>query len=86
MGDERSVTQEAHIVWNDENFDSAELCIENFDRYGGDYSDGELAIVRQSLEELARLPLDVKCIWPEDYDDMHPELFPPPVGIKTMRP
>ncbi len=45
-----------HIVWSDENFDSAEWCLENFDKYKGDYSDEELTIVKWSLEELASFP------------------------------
>lgn len=35
-----------HIVWSDENFDSAEWCLEHFDDYKLDnYSDEELEIV-----------------------------------------
>jgi len=75
----------AHIVWEDENFDYAEWCLEHFDEYKGDYSIDDLVIVRRSLEELARLPLDVKCIEPEDYDGAHPELFPPPATIKMVK-
>ena len=48
----------AHIVWEDENFDSAEWCLENFDNYKGDYTPEELEIVKWSLVELAKLPLD----------------------------
>lgn len=53
----------AHIVWEDENFDSAEWCLEHFDEYQGDYTDDELSVVRWSLEELAKLPIAVR--WPE---------------------
>ncbi len=74
-----------HIVWSDENFDSAEWCLEHFDEYKGDYSDAELAIVRQSLEELANLPMDMRCVEPENYDDEHPALFPPPNGIEMVK-
>lgn len=52
----------AHIVWDDENFDSAEWCLENFDKYKGDYSDADLAIVKKSLEELVALPLETRCV------------------------
>ena len=31
----------AHIVWDDENFDSGEWCLEHFDDYKGDYSEEE---------------------------------------------
>lgn len=75
-----------HIVWSDENFDGAEWCLEHFDDYRtGYHSDDELAIVRRSLKELAKLPLSVRCVEPEDYDDEHPELFPPPDGIEMVR-
>lgn len=75
-----------HVVWSDENFDSAEWCLEHFEDYKGDYSDEELAIVRWSLEELAKLPLEVRCIEPDDYDGEHPELFPPPQGMEMEKP
>ena len=75
----------AHVVWEDENFDSAEWCLEHFDEYEGDYTVAHLAIVKQSLVDLARLPLDVRCVEPEDYDEEHPELFPPPIGIGMVK-
>ena len=71
----------AHIVWGDENFESAEWCLDNFEKYKGDYTPEELEVVKWSLIELAKLPLDIRDIWPEDYDDEHPELFPPPPDI-----
>ena len=74
-----------HIVWADENFDSAEWCLEHFDEYKGENSESGLAIVKRSLEELAKLPLSVRCAEPEDYDDEHPELFPPPEGMKMVK-
>ena len=74
----------AHIVWSDENFDSAEWCLEHFDDYKSDYSDSDLMIVRESLEELAKLPLDIRCIQPEDYDGEHPELYLPPKDIEMI--
>ena len=49
-----------HIVWGDNNFDCAEWCLENFDDYRGLYSDDDLAIVRESLEELCKIPIDVR--------------------------
>ena len=75
----------AHIVWDDENFGSAEWCLEHFDEYKRDYSIDDLIIVRRSLEELARLPLDVRCVAPEEYDGRHPELYPPPIGVKMVK-
>jgi len=75
----------AHIVWEDENFDSAEWCLEHFDEYTGDYSLEDLAIVKRSLEELAAVPVNDRCVEPDDYDDEHPALFPPPKGVEMVR-
>ena len=74
-----------HVVWEDENFDSAEWCLENFEKYKGDKSEDELEIVKRSLEELAAIPLDFRCVEPEDYDEEHPENFPPEDGIEMIR-
>jgi hypothetical protein len=38
-------------------------------------------IVRESLVELAALPERVYDVEPEDYDDEHPELYPPAEGV-----
>lgn len=73
----------AHIVWEEENFDYAELCLEDFEKYRGHYTDAELAIVEWSLEELARLPLGEREIEPDDYDGEHPENYPPPKGVEV---
>src|SRR3990167_11306752 len=62
----------SHIVWSDENFDSAEWCLENFEKYVGDYSDKELDIVRRSLVELSDVPINTRDIWPSEYDDENP--------------
>ena len=77
----------AHVVWEDENFELAESCLEDFDEFENycDYSDYELSIVRQSLEELAKLPVHVRCVEPEDYDGKHPELYPPPDGVEMIK-
>ena len=75
----------AHVVWEDENFDCAEACLEDFEKYKGDNGDDELAIVRRSLEELAALPESVRCPEPDDYDGDHPELYPPSVDVVRVR-
>lgn len=75
----------AHIVWEDENFDAAQWCLDNFDIYRGDNSDEELAAVRKSLERLAALPQETWDIEPDDYDDLHPENFPPRVPVERVR-
>lgn len=74
----------AHIVWEDENFGSAEWCLEHFDEYSEGHSDAYLEIVRESLEKLAALPLEVRCVEPADYDGEHPELYPPLVEMIKM--
>lgn len=71
----------SHIVWEDENFDCAELCLDHFDENKDDYSEEELEVVRWSLEELTKLPLNVRCPEPVGYDERHPELFPPTVEV-----
>jgi hypothetical protein len=75
----------SHIVWDDENFDSAEWCLEHFNEYKNGYSNEELEIVKHSLEELAKLPLKERCVEPEDYDDEHPELYPPPKDMVMIK-
>lgn len=75
----------AHIVWEDENFDAAEWCLEHFDEYKSGYKEKYLAVVRWSLEELAKLPLDIREIIPDDYDGEHPEFFPPKVEVVKVR-
>ena len=48
----------AHIVWADENFEtnSLKICLANLEQNKGDLTEAELAIVRQSLEEMLALP------------------------------
>ena len=75
----------SHIVWSDENFNSAEWCLEHFDEFGKHLSQNELAVVKTSLEALAKIPLADRCVEPEDYDGENPELFPPPKGIEMVR-
>lgn len=75
----------AHIVWEDENFDSAEWCLEHFYEYKHGYNYFELEIVKQSLKELKDLPLEIREIVPEDYDEEHPELFPPPSNMEMIK-
>lgn len=75
-----------HIVWSDENFDSAGWCLEHFDEYTRDLTMDEQAIVRRSLEELAALPADLHDL-PDGYseDDMDdPSETPPPADWKMV--
>jgi hypothetical protein len=75
----------AHIVWDDENFDSAEWCLENFDKIQCDYSQTDLEIVRRSLSELALVPISDRCVEPEYYDGFNPEAFSPPHGVVMVK-
>ncbi|KKL91609.1 hypothetical protein LCGC14_1892920, partial [marine sediment metagenome] len=75
----------AHVVWEDENFDSAKGCLENFDKHRGDYTEQELDIVKRSLSELEAIPIDRRCVVPDNYDGEQPELFPPPANMKMLR-
>jgi len=67
----------AHIVWSDENFDCAQWCLDNFDKYKGDYSEEELEIIKQSLYELLEVSDEFKAE-PAGYDGDRPENYPPP--------
>jgi|SRR3972149_2832337 len=66
----------AHIVWSDENFDSAQWCLDHFEDSTGGFTEWELNVVRESLEKLVAVPDKYKN-WPTDYDGQHPENFPP---------
>ena len=71
----------AHIVWEDENFQNCHIqsCFDSFDEYSKDLSEYEKSVVRESLEELLKVPDHFK-VEPEGYeeDDNHPEKYPPP--------
>ena len=76
----------AHIVWEDENFDSAQWCLDNFDKYSQDLSEKDKEIVRWSLEQLLLLPDNVINSEPDDYDGENPENYPPPENIEWSKP
>jgi len=70
----------AHIVWDDENFEREHVqwCLDNFEKYKrDDASDAENDAVRQSLIDLLALPDAVLAPCPDDYDDEHPDKYPP---------
>lgn len=52
----------AHIVWNDYNFGSAEWCLENFPETHDNATAEQLAIVRWSLEELVKIPMERRLL------------------------
>jgi len=72
----------AHIVWEDENWDSAQWCIDHFDEYSKDLSEDEKSVVMWSLQELLKLPERVLNAEPKNYDNEHPENYPPPSDIE----
>lgn len=75
----------AHVVWSDENFDTAsiESCLS--DPEVGDLTPAERVAVLQSLRELLAVPEEIRCCEPEDYDGEHPANFPPPEGLVMRR-
>ena len=75
----------AHVVWEDENWQSAERCLEAFDEYRGEYSDQQLDIVKRSLRELEAIPIGRRCVTPDNYTGTNPELYPPPAGIQMVK-
>ena len=75
----------AHIVWEDENFEMAQSCLDEFEKYRGDYTDEQLEIVKRSLRELLKLPVNITDCWPDEYDGEHPENYPPPKGLKMVK-
>lgn len=74
-----------HIVWSDENWDSARWCLDHFDEYSDGMTPEQCAIVRESLERLEALPLEAREVEPDNYDDQHPENFPPPDGVEMVK-
>lgn len=70
-----------HIVWGDENWDHVDYCLEHFEEGNTDYPKEDLDVVRWSLEELNKIPLEVRECCPEDYDGEHPEMYPPTVEV-----
>jgi len=78
----------AHVVWADENFDTASIdgCLERCAAGDARFTPAELAVVRHSLERLRELPEAVRCPAPADYDGVHPENYPPPARMEMVKP
>lgn len=81
----------AHVVWEDENFDHAECCLEEFDKkwdecFGEFHDPGDLQkeVARWSLVELTKIPIKQRCVEPEEYTGQDPQLFPPASGIEVV--
>lgn len=74
----------AHVVWEDENWDFAQYCLDHFDEREYKYSPEDLEVVRWSLEEL--LKIDKKFLEePEGYEGEEPEKYPPPKDWDMMK-
>ena len=78
----------AHIVWGDENWEDGNIdfCIEACNDAGflERFAQSDIDIVHWSLIELRKIPEDVRCCCPEDYDDERPELFPPTCEVARV--
>ena len=68
-----------HVVWSDENWRSAQACLDHFDEWQGGYSANDLPIIRESLERLIEVPDEYKTE-PNGFDAARhdPADFPPP--------
>jgi hypothetical protein len=81
----------SHIVWEDENFDSAEWCLENFSTHAGNNTNAELEVIRWSLEELVKVPMRIRTLnaaYEAACDrggDVAPEQFPPPEDVVMVK-
>lgn len=78
----------AHIVWDDENFerDHVQWCLDHFDEHRFDHSPDDLVAVRRSLQELLALPDEVLSPEPAEYDNEHPEQYPPKIETVQCSP
>jgi hypothetical protein len=81
----------SHVVWEDENFCDRSIrdCLDYFgpflERTPDRFDEFQLSVVRWSLEELLKVPEEIRCCEPEDYDEENPKNFPPPDGIEMAR-
>lgn len=86
VGEDALTCGPGHIVWSDENFgnDSIKFCLECCDKktYCEDWHEETLAVVRKSLVDLLAIPEEVRDCCPSDYDDEHPENYPPTIEME----
>ena len=70
-----------HAVWADENFEtsSINIAIKYCNQGEGDEQD------RDALIKLLYIPEEIRCCCPEEYDNEHPENYPPPPGIEMVK-
>jgi len=79
----------SHIVWEDENWEDSNIqfCLEYAKEKENtkNYSKEEMDICIWSLNELLKIPYEERSLEPEDYDDEHPENYPPPKGSVMVK-
>lgn len=85
----------AHIVWEDENFDteSIEHCLaEPYDDNNSNYPEQTDQCVKESLEELLAIPEEIRDPeafltngWWENERKGMPEDYPPPAGMMMVK-
>jgi len=80
----------SHAVWEDENWEDecVRACLDEESwalDYGGRFSEAQLAVCKWSLEELLKVPEEVRDPEPEDYDEEHPENYPPLKDLEMVR-
>lgn len=77
----------AHIVWEDENWGSAQYCLDGFDKWVAkhrhQFDELSLEVVKQSLVELLAVPECFKCE-PANYPGRDPAKYPPPSGWQMV--
>ena len=76
----------AHVVWGDENWDSATYCLDAFNTRREDHSEADLAVVRWSLEQLLLVPDEFKTEPAGYLEGMDPKDFPPPDHWEMAHP
>lgn len=75
----------SHIVWADENFNdiSIKWCLKNFNKHKSKYNLIDQGIIKRSLKELLKIPEDIRCPCPKDYNGIDPENYPS--TVKTIK-
>jgi len=56
-----------------------------FREFYSEYSDHDLEVAKESLEQLLAVPENVRCPEPENYDGENPQSFPPSVGVEMVK-
>lgn len=75
-----------HIVWEDENFDCAQWCLDEATNNFSEWPKKIMALHKRALRELLRLPGWLINLEPEEYQsgEGSVEEWPPPIGVKMI--